>query len=274
MHNGLDLLDESALRAALDPQALASLRGIHLAREIPSTNQYLLDSARQGLHGPYACLAEYQTMGRGRRGNVWVSPFASGLCMSLLWRFERDPRHLAGLSLAIGVTLAESLESCGVQGIALKWPNDLYWSGRKLGGLLIELVAQPNGITHCVIGIGINVRVPVTTLDAVEQPWVDLASTDWNPLPRSHLAGRLLSGVLHTVEHFETAGLAPFLQAWRDRDWLLGQSVCIEQLDGTVLEGIGAGIEDDGTLRLDTGGQTVSIVNGHVRLSQNATQLR
>ena len=276
---GLDLLDEGKIRAALHPLEAHTLRGLEIVHSIDSTNRCLIDYAHSGVRGPYACLAEYQTMGRGRRGNRWLSPFASGLCLSVLWTAERNPSDLAGLSLAIGATLAETFDACGVVGIGVKWPNDLYWSQRKLAGLLIDVVAKPGEITHCVIGIGINVHIPSadretgspdTGLNALDQPWVDLAATGWQPLSRSHLAALLLSRVLQAVRCFEVAGLAPFLAAWRRWDVLDGRSLTVQLPDGRTIQGKGAGIHDDGTLRIASGRQIIPIVSGQVRINPDA----
>ena len=82
------------------------------------------------------CLAERQTAGRGRRGRTWVSPFAANLYLSVLWRYPIGPAALGGVSLAAGVAVARVLAGLGVADLGLKWPNDLLWRGRKLGGLL------------------------------------------------------------------------------------------------------------------------------------------
>jgi len=263
-HKELDLLDEGAIRSAMDPIEAMQLQGLEVCLEIDSTNQRLLDYARKGLQGPLGCLAEYQTAGRGRRGNIWQSPPSSGLCLSLLRTFDQDPKSMVGLSLAVGTTVAKVLEECGVPKVGLKWPNDLYWAGRKLGGLLIDVLGQPDGPTRCVIGIGINVCIPSGTVLPIDQPSTDLAATHWKPLPRNHLAAALLSGLLRTAHQFEAEGLSPFLESWQRRDVLMKQSLTVQLPNGQVMEGIGAGIHSDGTLRIQSGQEILYLTAGEI----------
>ncbi len=267
---GLDLLDEDKIWAALHPTEVGALRSLEVHLTLDSTSRYLLDYARQGGRGPCACLAEYQTMGRGRRGDKWVSPFASGLCLSLLWPFERNPSHLAGLSLAVGVTIAEALEAFGVDGVGVKWPNDLHWSGRKLAGVLIELVGKGGSPTHCVIGVGLNVRVPEAAAqarDTIDQPWVDLAATGCALLSRNHLAALLLARLMGALRRFDVAGFTPFLPAWRRRDVLAGRSLMVQQADGQLVRGVGGGVNEGGALVLADDGRTHLITSGQVRIA-------
>lgn len=247
-----DRLDRDIIRTAIDP--MATFEGLEVFTEIDSTNQYFLTGTRQGMQGPRCCLAEYQTAGRGRQGKTWHSPFGSGLCLSVLWSFAQDPGRLMGLSLAMGTIVAEVLEACGIPGVVgLKWPNDLYWSGRKLAGLLIEVVARTGGPTHCVIGLGLNVHVPAGTLEAVDQPWIDLATTGWYPLPtRNYLAAAVLSGLSRALYRFESEGLASFLDAWRHRDILVGQALTVQTSGGQMIDGFGAGITSSGALQVQT----------------------
>ncbi|CAK0760271.1 Bifunctional ligase/repressor BirA [Gammaproteobacteria bacterium] len=261
-----DLLNEAIIRSAMDPSEAARLLGLEVYLTLDSTNQHLLAAIRQGSQGPRACLAEYQTAGRGRHGKVWLSPFASGLCLSLLWTFEGKPTYLPGLSLAVGVASAEVLEECGVSGIRLKWPNDLYWSGRKLAGLLIDVVARTEGPIHCVIGLGINIQVHVATLEAVDQPWTDLATTGWRPLSRNHLAAALLSGLLRAMRRFEAQGIEPFLDSWQKREMLTGRVLKIQLPGGQLIEGIGAGIDFNGALRVETNQGVLCFTSGEITI--------
>lgn len=101
---------------------------------VDSTNQYLLDRIAE-LHSGDACVAEYQQAGRGRRGRQWISPFGANLYLSMFWRLEQGPAAAMGLSLVIGMVMAEVLQRLGAADVRVKWPNDLYLNDRKLAGI-------------------------------------------------------------------------------------------------------------------------------------------
>ncbi len=104
--------------------------------------------------------AEIQHAGRGRRGRSWVAPFGSGLTFSVAWAFAETPPGLPALGLAIGVAVAETLLALGADGIGLKWPNDIVWQRRKLGGLLLQLRMEAGGPATVVVGLGLNLDLP------------------------------------------------------------------------------------------------------------------
>jgi len=209
--------------------------------------------AAAGAPSATLCLAEQQSAGRGRRGRTWVSPFGVNLYGSLLWRSPLAPAALGASSLVAGVVVAEQLAALGVEGVALKWPNDVLWQRRKLAGLLLEVAGESQGPSHLVVGIGINLRMAADQGAAIDQPWVTLAEA----LPaevegvRNALAGRLAEALLEALADYERVGLAPFLARWGRFDSLLGQPVALH-LGERVIRGRYAGIESDGALRLET----------------------
>lgn len=120
---------------------------------IDSTNQYLLDRIGELKSGD-ACVAEYQQAGRGRRGRKWFSPFGANLYLSMFWRLEQGPAAAIGLSLVIGIVMAEVLRKLGADKVRVKWPNDLYLQDRKLAGILVELTGKTGDAAQIVIGPG------------------------------------------------------------------------------------------------------------------------
>ena len=125
---------------------------------IDSTNQYLLDRIGELKSGD-ACVAEYQQAGRGRRGRKWFSPFGANLYLSMFWRLEQGPAAAIGLSLVIGIVMAEVLRKLGADKVRVKWPNDLYLQDRKLAGILVELTGKTGDAAQIVIGAGINMAM-------------------------------------------------------------------------------------------------------------------
>ena len=145
---------------------------IEVAEQVESTNTALLD--RAAVLPPGSVLAaEMQSGGRGRRGRAWTTGLGGALTFSVLWRFETGAAGLTGLSLVVGIAVARALAGLGATEVKLKWPNDVLFRGRKLGGILIEVQGDALGPATAVIGIGLNVRMPPAWRDRIDQPIAD-----------------------------------------------------------------------------------------------------
>ena len=168
-------LNATAISDSLSASA-AAMFTVEVYDSVGSTNDVVREFlSADDSHG-VAALAEAQTQGRGRRGRSWHSPAGANLYLSLGWRFHGPVERLSGLSLAVGAMLAEAIaRDCEVD-LALKWPNDLYFGERKLGGVLIELLGEQNGAIPVIAGIGLNVNMPLEDAEAIQRPWTDLAT--------------------------------------------------------------------------------------------------
>ena len=157
----MTLIDPALLKSRLG--LLAGRFDVDALAECDSTSSELLRRADKGAPAGTVIVADRQSAGRGRRGRSWLSAPEASLTFSLLWRFSGAPGQLAGLSLAIGVALANGLEKLGASGIRLKWPNDVLLECNgdfaKLAGILIELASDRRG-TQAIIGIGLNLQPP------------------------------------------------------------------------------------------------------------------
>ncbi len=261
LSEAVELLDSVAIRAALNDQARRLLSGLDVLTEIDSTNLYLLRKASSGVLSGYACLAEWQHAGRGRRGRQWLSPFGGNIYLSVLWRFAEQSHALSGLSLAIAIAIANSLEMLGVSGIGIKWPNDILWQGRKLAGILLDTAGEAAGPCHVVAGAGINVTMPAAA--AISQPWVDLCEILGHRIARNVLAGRILQHLLLTLHQFQQQGFAPFLPEWDRLDLLKGKDVAVQLADRT-LTGHAQGVNQHGALLVAHRGVTHAYYSGEV----------
>jgi BirA family biotin operon repressor/biotin-[acetyl-CoA-carboxylase] ligase len=262
----VELLDPARIRGQLDAVGRNLLAELEIHPEIDSTNRLLMGRAGAGLRPGHACLTERQTQGRGRRGRSWISPFAANVYLSLYWRFSFSPAALAGLSLAAGVSAARALEDAGVGDISLKWPNDLLWRGRKLGGILLEMAGEASGPCHVVIGVGINVAMPPAAGAGIDQPWVDLATIQAETaVSRNRVAGLLLNRLLRAVQEYETRGVSPFIDQWQARDATSGQPVEL-RLPDRAITGIARGVDDQGALLLEHAGTLEPFASGEVSL--------
>ncbi len=252
-----------------DPPELyeaASLRvpgvAVEVLPEVDSTNAELMRHARaEGVSVPRVCLAEHQTAGRGRRGRSWVAPFARSVCLSMLWRSAHGASALGGLSLALGVAVAEALAAQGVRGVGLKWPNDVVHGDRKLAGLLIEITGEAEGPSVVVAGVGVNHRMPARAAVAIDQPWADAMTL--GVAGRNALARALVESLRDAFVRFEREGLPAFAQRWSRLDALAGRVIGVTTAQGLV-EGIARGVDADGALRVETGQGMVRFFSGEV----------
>jgi len=218
LHEPLELLDHSRILAALSAVNRQRLAHLEIHSVLDSTNRYALEDKRAV---PFACLAEYQTAGRGRQGRQWVSPYASGLCLSIKHRYATLNKSLAELNIALAVTVVRVLRNLGAQEVGLKWPNDVLWRGRKLAGLLLE--TRHGKDYDIVIGIGINVKMPSIDTKAITQPWVDLCTVLGRPVSRNTLAAMLIDQCLQTLVIYPQVGLAAFRHDWHGFDLSYGK---------------------------------------------------
>ena len=152
-----DLLLKKEILNGLTARSFNLLNNLEIKNQTDSTN----DDAKESLKKPHiklsAHMAEQQNSGRGRNNRKWVSPFGQNIYLSLAWRSNLTFSDIEGLSLAIGVQVAESLEELTKEKIKIKWPNDLLINEKKLGGILIETSSDGKDALEIIIGIGINV---------------------------------------------------------------------------------------------------------------------
>ncbi len=233
----------AALQDALQP-ALPGLQ-VQAVAEIDSTNTELMRRARAGDVAATLLVAEAQTAGRGRLGRQWASPSAKGpAALAFSLALPLAPKDWSGLSLAVGLALAEALHP----DLRIKWPNDLWWHGRKLSGILIETAAsgaQVGAQRQVVIGIGINLDAPASEGLSTAPAWV----REFLPtLDAPGLLQRVALPLIDTVLAFEREGFAPLQARFAQRDVLAGREVAFS--DG--LRGKALGVSAEGALRVRT----------------------
>ncbi|MDP4301175.1 biotin--[acetyl-CoA-carboxylase] ligase [Leptothrix discophora] len=244
---------------------------IEVLPEVGSTSTALMDRIRRGDRAPALLVAERQVAGRGRLGRPWSA--AQGASLTFSVGLTMVPADWSGLSLAVGLALAEALHPR----IGLKWPNDLWLrdADRKLGGILIETlgVGPDEAGRPVVIGIGLNI--------AAEPPQADAAGA--TPVYGSGYAGlaELIPGItapeaLHRIagplwralQAYERDGLAPLLAAWSARDVLAGRPV-----QAGAAQGIAEGVATDGSLRIRTAdGARATVHSGEVSVRPQGPQ--
>lgn len=253
----IQLLDESVICRQLDQGKVTVLP------VIDSTNQYLLDRIST-LNSGDCCVAEYQQAGRGRRGRKWFSPFGANLYLSMFWRLEQGPAAAIGLSLVIGIVMAEVLHELGADKVRVKWPNDLYLNDRKLAGILVELTGKTGDAAQIVIGAGLNMVMRQVQADIVNQGWITLQEAGIT-MDRNTLAVRLIKELREALTLFEQDGLAPFLSRWEKLDNFIHRPVKLIIGDKEIF-GISRGINAQGALMLEQDGILKPWVGGEISL--------
>ncbi|RYZ81468.1 MAG: biotin--[acetyl-CoA-carboxylase] ligase [Moraxellaceae bacterium] len=243
------MLDKESITLSLSSSVLAHIALLETLTIIDSTNAYLL---RQDMNEKISvCLAECQTAGRGRRGRTWVSPFAKNIYLSLKITVESGLGALEGLSLAVGVAAARALNNLGVKDIQLKWPNDVLWCGRKLGGVLIDVVGDPAGRCQVVVGIGLNLHADKTMMSSIDQSWVSLADIVVKAPSRNLAVAELLNEVVELLANYEQSGFAGYRAPWELLNAHANQLVNIH-VGSALVVGRVKGVNSSGALVLAT----------------------
>lgn len=211
-------------------------------------------------------ITDRQLAGRGRRGRSWLSEPGHSLTFSCGWN---PPAHCpppGGLSLVIGLAVAEALESVGARGVAVKWPNDVLAGGAKLAGILIELASGQQRTRRVIIGIGLNLRDPA---DSLPPGATALAPHLCTPISDEAVLAAILLHLNARLLDFTRAGFAALLPAWQARDAFAGHQVRIVG-DHEERHGIHAGVAEDGALLLRDHSGIHRILSGDVSLRSAA----
>jgi BirA family biotin operon repressor/biotin-[acetyl-CoA-carboxylase] ligase len=232
---------------------------VEILPEIDSSNTELMRRARAGRSEPVLLVAEHQSAGRGRMGRQWHSPPGSSLTFSL--GLPLAPADWSGLSLAVGVSLAESLAQLSGADVRIKWPNDLWLGSGKLAGILIE-TAGAGPSRFAVIGVGINLNEPAEqwrppagaqgAMPAVAPAWLAQTASvhvrAGSPVDAPQVLGAVAGALVHDVLRFEREGWAAFAPRFAQRDVLRGRTVQLS--DGR--SGLACGLSAQAALRVQT----------------------
>ncbi|WP_110654048.1 biotin--[acetyl-CoA-carboxylase] ligase [Salinicola halimionae] len=265
--NSLESLDGADIVSRLSAGSRHHLKRLYVEDVLDSTNTFLRDRFRHGAGHGEVCLAESQTAGRGRRGKIWSTSWGGSLILSLGWRFEAGVVALEGLSLAVGVVLAEVIETLGGE-IALKWPNDVLLAvegdWRKLAGILLEVTGDVDGPCEVVIGIGVNVSLDDAVRHAAGQPVAALSEAVEHP-SRNALAASLIESLLIMLPLFEQHGFSAWRDRWNARHAYAGRTVRIHQ--GSISYAAKASdVDENGNLRVETESGERALTGGEISI--------
>ncbi len=218
-----DILDRREINI---PQGQLIGGNIQHFAEIDSTNNYAKKIASEGCAHGTVVVADRQTMGRGRIGRQWQSDSADGLWFSIVVRPELEPENIQVITLAASVAVVEAIKE--TQGIicGIKWPNDIILDGRKLGGILTELSAEPGHVNYVVVGIGINVNQDLEHFDyEIRQKAVSLKMYDNKPVQRSKLLGSILTSFEKLYKSVLLGKNKDIIDKWSEYSVTIGKEV-------------------------------------------------
>jgi BirA family biotin operon repressor/biotin-[acetyl-CoA-carboxylase] ligase len=239
---------ESRLNGLLQPSCKDL--AVFVVEETESTNADLLRLDYQEHENKCVLLALKQSQGRGRQGRKWLSDTGS-LTFSIRWQFNRSASQLNGLTLAMAVAIIKGLQTLGVHPLSIKWPNDVLKGSGKLGGILIELgKPMSDGMTHAVIGIGINIQHPThaSELNHEVAALYEGLSEEESAQMRQETFLVLIQSLVSALTLFDAQGFLAFRQDWMAYAAWLGKKVILSSgSSGTMM-----GVDQEGALLVDT----------------------
>ncbi len=246
-----DILRVDDIRQGLKTKIIG--RDIHVYPEVVSTNTLAMEMAATGAREGTVVAADSQSGGKGRLGRRWISP-KGNLYVSVVLRPD-IPSYKAPLITIMGaVATASAIRTACALTPGIKWPNDILIDGRKVGGLLTEMSAEPDRIKHIVLGIGVNVNSDPAQLPADIRPFTStIAAEAGRPINRTFLLRQILQDLEHWYRIF-LHDAADVLTEWRALNTTIGKRVAIAGA-GAPLEGLAENIDNDARLivRLDDG---------------------
>lgn len=259
-----DLLLPDEVVSGLDTLFCGQVYHHHLS--LSSTNSTAQELARAGALEGTVVLAEEQTGGRGRLSRIWISP-PGGLWFSVVLRPNVLPMRAPEITFLAAVACVQALGRYPGLDVGIKWPNDLVWRDRKLGGILTELSGEFDRINHVVLGIGINVNLGLQDFPSGLRAVTTSVSTITGfPVSRRRLLRELLTSLEHWYRIWLAEGFAPVVEAWKRLHCWLDRPVRVVNVEGEWT-GTAVGIDDDGALLLRTDdGLTKRIIAGDVLL--------
>ena len=216
-------------------------------KEIDSTNRFLRELKDEQEDEMVVAVADFQTAGKGQGSHTWESEAGKNLLFSIKVHPRWVPvRQQFLLSMAGAIAIKEALETY-VDGITLKWPNDVYWNDKKISGTLIETSIDSKGIKTCIFGIGINVNQEAFHSDAPNP--VSLRQILGHEVDKDELLQKVIEGfrqyyeLLRRADYMDVSGIY-HLSLYRRKGFHR-----YEDADGDF-EGAFVEVEDDGHMIL------------------------
>ena len=262
------LLNKKDILKILSEELKESLKELTIFEEIGSTN----DEAKTKLteiknfNDSLAVFAERQTSGRGRSGKTWESPPKVNIYVSYGWHSTLKLSDLEGLSLASGVEISDYLDPVIGETLKIKWPNDLFLSDKKMGGILVETTSNKEG-TSIVIGVGLNILMSDKEENSIDQEWTSLSIHFSKDFDRNQIAGLMLEALFHLKNNFESNGFSHYKDRFEELN-LLKNKECLATFEDMSFKGLAEGISENGELILNENGKIHLLRYGDVSIKK------
>ncbi|WOC26130.1 bifunctional biotin--[acetyl-CoA-carboxylase] ligase/biotin operon repressor BirA [Pseudoalteromonas sp. N1230-9] len=265
LNNSAGLLNEDKIGKHYNELG-GSTANVEVQPIIDSTNSELMRRLQSDipLTSGTVLVAEMQQAGRGRRGRVWQSPFGANLYFSYFWRLDDGLQAAMGVSIAVGLAVYDTLKALYQLNVELKWPNDIYLNREKLAGVLVELDGQPQGPCQLVIGIGINLHMPESASQHIDQAWTDL-SQHVQELDKSKLVAYLCFYLEKRLAQYQQTGLNDMYLSWNQLNAFANEYVELNT-GHRSWRGICEGIDSQGGVRIRQDGEVKSYYGGEISL--------
>jgi BirA family transcriptional regulator, biotin operon repressor / biotin---[acetyl-CoA-carboxylase] ligase len=232
------------------PQATIIGNKLLFFASVSSTNAVAMEMASQGCPEGTIVMAETQTAGKGRLGRSWISPPGKNLYISIVLRPAISPRDATALTLLSAVACISAIRQSYSVAATIKWPNDIIVENRKLGGILTEIKADIDRITHAVVGIGINVNLTRADMpDEIKAIATSIIDQTGELSSRTDLAAAVIREFDKWYGLLMNKGKQVVIDEWLSLSSTIGKHVMVAT-GRALLEGYAEGIDDEGLLIL------------------------
>ena len=263
------LLNKKEILKNLSNLYKESLIDLTIFEVISSTNDEAkrkLDKV-QNFEDSLAIFAERQEAGRGRSGKKWESPANLNIYLSFAWNSSLKPTELEGLSLCTAVAISQNLKPLLNEELKIKWPNDLFLSKKKVGGILVETFSNKKR-TGIVVGVGLNVLMSAQEQVSIDQDWTSLSLHFGKDFDRNLIAGLILESLFTLKSNFEAKGFSFYKNDFEKLN-LLKNKKCLVKFGGKTKNGFVDGITDNGELIFKENGEIYNLRFGEVSLKKS-----
>ena len=244
-----DVLTPNEIGAGLDTRIFRT-KNIVCLKEIDATNMRAKDLAGSGAPEGTVVIAETQTMGRGRKGRTWFSPYRDGIYVSIILRPGISPSAAPRMTLMAAVAVAEALDSLLQLKVRIKWPNDILVNNRKLAGILTEISMEMDEVEYMVVGLGLNVNTPAKSFPGeIREKATSILIETGERSSRVDLIRAYLKCYDKYYEIPKKSGFEPIMKRWKEFSDIIGRRVAVDVI-GKKHVGSVVDIDNDGVLIL------------------------